>query len=85
MRESNSSCSVLSPMERAIRALAGTLVTVSVILGYYVSPYWFLLTLFVGINLFQSSITRWCLAEQIIAKLGIVKPEQSKTVHSSKR
>lgn len=59
-------------MERIIRALAGTLVTASVILGYYVSPYWFLLTLFVGLNLFQSAFTKWCLAEQIISKLGIV-------------
>jgi hypothetical protein len=58
-------------MERAIRALAGTLVTVSVILGYLVSPYWFLLTLFVGLNLLQSSMTEWCLAEQIFTKLGI--------------
>lgn len=75
MKQSNTSCSVMRPMERAIRALAGTLVTVSVILGYFVSPYWFLLTLFVGLNLFQSSITRWCLAEQIMTKLGIVKSD----------
>jgi hypothetical protein len=58
-------------MERAIRALAGTIVTVSLALGYFVSPYWFLLTLFVGLNLLQSSMTNWCLAEQIFAKLGI--------------
>jgi len=76
MKQSNSSCSVLSPMERAIRALAGTLVTISVILGYYVSPYWFFLTLFVGLNLLQSSMTRWCLAEQIMSKLGIVKRDR---------
>jgi len=61
----------MRPMERAIRAIAGTFVTLSVILGYYVSPYWFLFTLFVGLNLFQSSLTQWCLAEQILAKLGI--------------
>jgi hypothetical protein len=65
-------------MEKAIRALAGTLVTVSVALGYFGSPYWFLLTLFVGLNLFQSSLTNWCLAEQILSKLGIVKEETSK-------
>ena len=72
MKQTNPSCSTLRPMERIIRALAGTLVTVSVILGYYVSPYWFLFTLFVGLNLFQSAFTKWCLAEQIISKLGIV-------------
>lgn len=58
-------------MERIIRALAGTLVTVSLALGYFVSPYWFLLTLFVGLNLFQSAFTKWCLAEEILKKLGV--------------
>ncbi|SMO55122.1 YgaP family membrane protein [Fodinibius sediminis] len=71
MKKSNQSCTPMRPMERAIRILAGTFVTVSVALGYFVSPYWFLLTLFVGLNLFQSAFTRWCLAEQIFAKLGI--------------
>jgi len=58
-------------LERIIRALAGTLVTVSLALGYYVSPYWFLLTLFVGLNLFQSAFTQWCLAEEILKKFGV--------------
>ncbi|MGD8427339.1 MAG: DUF2892 domain-containing protein [Balneolaceae bacterium] len=58
-------------MERIIRALAGTLVTVSLALGYFVSPYWFLLTLFVGLNLFQSAFTQWCLAEEILKKIGV--------------
>jgi hypothetical protein len=71
-------------MERAIRMLAGTLVTVSVALGYFVSPYWFLLTLFVGLNLFQSSLTSWCLAEQIFAKLGIGVKESSQTEAKAK-
>ncbi|WP_372638632.1 DUF2892 domain-containing protein [Fodinibius sp.] len=71
MNIQNSSCSTMRPMERAIRILAGTFVTLSVALGYFVSPYWFLLTLFVGLNLFQSAFTRWCLAEQIFARLGI--------------
>lgn len=71
MRQTNQSCSILRPMERIIRGLAGTFVTASVILGYYVSPYWLLFTLFVGLNLFQSAFTKWCLAEQILSKLGI--------------
>lgn len=62
----------MRPMERAIRIVAGTFVTISVILGYFVSPYWLLFTLFVGLNMFQSAFTRWCLAERILAKLGIV-------------
>ena len=64
-------------MERIIRALAGTLVTLSLILGYYVSPWWFLLTLFVGLNLFQSAFTRWCLAEEILKKFGIGCPAKN--------
>lgn len=78
-------CSI-SLLERIIRAIAGTLVTVSVILGYVVSPWWFLLTLFVGLNLLQSSFTRWCLAEEIIKSLGIVEvnPEDQQEVATSK-
>lgn len=79
MSKQNPSCSTMRPMERAIRMLAGTIVTVSVALGYFVSPYWFLLTLFVGLNLFQSSLTNWCLAEQIFTKLGIGVAENSQT------
>lgn len=71
MDKQTQSCSTIRPMERAIRALAGTFVTASVILGYFISPYWFILTLFVGLNLLQSSMTRWCMAEQIFDKLGI--------------
>lgn len=79
MEQSNKSCALMRPIERYIRALAGTLVTISVILGYLVSPYWFLLTLFVGLNLFQSSFTQWCLAEEILLKLGIGVEKQTET------
>lgn len=53
-------------LERIIRAIAGTLILVSIALGYFVSPYWFLFTAFVGINLLQSSFTKWCLMEDIL-------------------
>ncbi|MDX1639660.1 MAG: DUF2892 domain-containing protein [Balneolaceae bacterium] len=69
-------------MERIIRALAGTLVTVSLALGYFVNPWWFLLTLFVGLNLFQSAFTRWCLAEEILKKFGIGCPVSDTKVQS---
>jgi hypothetical protein len=58
-------------MEHWIRAIAGTLVLVSVTLGYFYHPYWFLLTAFVGLNLLQSAFTKWCLMEKILAKLGV--------------
>jgi hypothetical protein len=54
------------PLEMTIRAIAGTFVLVSLTLGWFVSPYWFLFTAFVGANLLQSSITRWCLMEKIL-------------------
>jgi hypothetical protein len=58
-------------MERWIRLIAGTFVLASVALGYFVSPYWFLFTAFVGLNLFQSALTQWCLLEDILRKLGV--------------
>ena len=58
-------------MERAIRAIAGTFVLVSLTLGYVHSPYWYLFTAFVGANLLQSSFTHWCLMETILEKTGI--------------
>ncbi|HEU5219610.1 MAG TPA: DUF2892 domain-containing protein [Gemmatimonadales bacterium] len=60
-------------MHYAIRLVAGTFVLVSLALGYWVSPYWFLFTAFVGLNLIQSAFTRWCLMEKILARLGLVR------------
>jgi hypothetical protein len=58
-------------LERWIRLIAGSFVTVSLTLGYFHSRYWLLFTLFVGLNLFQSALTRWCLMEEFLKKLGI--------------
>ena len=55
-------------MENIIRRFAGVFILGSVALGYYVSPYWFLLTTFVGLNLLQSSFTNWCPLEIILKK-----------------
>ena len=51
-----------------IRRLAGTLILASLALGYFVSPYWFLVTAFVGLNLFQSSFTNFCPVENLMQK-----------------
>ncbi len=61
------------PMHYAIRLVAGTFILISLALGYWVSPYWFLFTAFVGLNLIQSSFTRWCLMEKILSGLGVVR------------
>ncbi|WP_407660172.1 DUF2892 domain-containing protein [Marinifilum fragile] len=55
--------------ERIIRAIAGTLILVSILLAVYVNIYWLLLTAFVGLNLLQSSITKWCLMDDILRKV----------------
>jgi len=57
--------------DRIIRFVAGTLVLTGLVLGYFVNDYWFILTAFVGLNLFQSSISKWCLLEDILKKRGI--------------
>jgi hypothetical protein len=58
-------------LERWIRLIAGSFVTVSVVLSYVHSPYWLFFTLFVGLNLFQSALTRWCLMEGFLKRLGV--------------
>lgn len=60
-------------MHYAIRLIAGTFVLISLALGYWVNPYWFLLTAFVGVNLIQSAFTHWCLMENILSGLGLVR------------
>jgi Inner membrane protein YgaP-like, transmembrane domain len=58
-------------VERAVRLLAGTIVLVSLALGYWVSHYWLWLTAFVGLNLFQSALTNWCPAMTIFRMMGL--------------
>ena len=57
-------------IENAVRALAGTFVLLSLGLGYFVHPGFFLLTAFVGANLLQSAFTGFCPAAMIFKKLG---------------
>jgi len=59
-------------MHYAIRLIAGSFVLISLALGYWVNPLWFLFTAFVGVNLIQSAFTRWCLMETILRRLGLV-------------
>jgi len=69
-------------MHYLIRGIAGAFVLVSLALGYWVTPWFFLFTAFVGANLLQSSFTRWCLMENILEALGIAEREQPEQ-HSS--
>lgn len=58
-------------LERWIRLIAGSFIILSLTLGYFHSRYWLLFTLFVGLNLFQSALTRWCLMEDFLTQLGV--------------
>ena len=58
-------------MERWIRLIAGVFILVSVLLARFVSWHFLWFTAFVGANLLQSSLTKWCLMEDILAKLGV--------------
>lgn len=57
-------------IDRAVMAFAGFVVLLSVALGHYVSPWWLLLTGFVGLNLFQASFTGFCPLAMILKKAG---------------
>lgn len=58
-------------INRLIRAIAGTFILTSLLLAIYVNQNWLWFTAFVGVNLLQSSITKWCLMEDILKKLGV--------------
>ncbi len=63
-------------VERGLRLMAGVVILISVALTEYVSHYWILLTLFVGLNLLQSAFTNWCPAMVILRKMGLRDQEQ---------
>ncbi len=60
-------------INRYLRLVAGVFVLLSVALGYWVHPGWFLFTAFVGLNLFQSAFTDWCPLMTILRKAGVAE------------
>ena len=56
---------------RIVRGIAGTFILISLILAINIHIYWLWFTAFVGLNLLQSAITKWCLMDTILEKLGI--------------
>lgn len=57
--------------ENIIRLIAGCFILISLTLALIHSQWWLLFTAFVGINLVQSSITKWCLMENILSRCGV--------------
>jgi hypothetical protein len=58
-------------IDRAVMAFAGALILISAALAAFVSPWWLLLTAFIGLNLVQASFTGLCPAARIFARLGL--------------
>ena len=58
-------------VERYLRLSAGLVVLVSLALGWWVSPWFYLLTAFVGLNLFQSAFTNWCPMMAVLRRAGV--------------
>jgi hypothetical protein len=56
---------------RIVRGIAGTFILASLLLSIYVNQNWLWFTAFVGVNLLQSSITKWCLMDVILTKLDV--------------
>ena len=58
-------------LDRAVLAFAGVMVLVSVLLTQFVSAYFLWFTVFIGVNLIQSSVTGFCPAASVMKKLGL--------------
>lgn len=57
--------------ERIVRAVAGSIVLLSILLAHYIDTNWLWLGVFVGVNLLQSSVTKFCPLEMILSAFKI--------------
>ena len=60
-----------------VHTLSGFFIVASLALGFWVSPYWYLFTAFVGANLFQFGFSRFCLLSIVLRKLGVPETDQN--------
>ncbi|KRA46499.1 DUF2892 domain-containing protein [Pseudoxanthomonas sp. Root630] len=58
-------------LDRAVLAFAGVMILASLALAHFVSPLWLWLTVFIGVNLLQASVTGFCPAAIVFRKLGV--------------
>lgn len=58
-------------IDRFVFAFAGAVILTSLALGHFISPYWFWLTAFIGLNMFQAAFTGFCPLAIILKRLGI--------------
>lgn len=57
-------------LERIIRFVAGLFILTSILLAIYININWLYFTAFVGANLLQSSLTKWCPLEMILKNIN---------------
>ena len=67
--------------ERIVRAVAGIIVLTSILLAVFVDIKWLFLTAFVGVNLFQSSFTRFCPLEKVLNKMNIKENKEREKLY----
>ena len=58
-------------IDRVVMAFAGFVVLLSLTLAHFVSPWWLLLTAFVGLNLFQAAFSGFCPLAVLLKKAGL--------------
>lgn len=58
-------------LDRAVMAFAGLMILLSLALTHFVSPWFWLFTAFIGLNLLQASITGFCPAAILFRKFGV--------------
>ncbi len=58
-------------VNEALRLIAGIMILISLLLTQFHSPNWMWFTAFIGVNLLQSSFSKWCLMMTILKKLGL--------------
>jgi hypothetical protein len=67
-------------VNRALHAIAGGFILISLLLAHFVSPHFLWFTAFVGANLLQSAFTNWCLMADILRKLGLKEDVSACTI-----
>lgn len=58
-------------VERMLRMIVQALIVFSAMLAQTVDPHWYWFTAFIGVNLFQSAFSNWCLMMTFLRKLGV--------------
>lgn len=61
----------MKTVDQSLRGIAGLFIVISLALGYWVHPAFYLFTAFVGLNLLQSAFSNWCPMMSLLRRLGL--------------